>query len=597
MLNKFFKKSIASKLFFMNLLILVCIISSQVIFQLVYFESYYFNRKEKKLENTIDAFKTLLEEKADRQKIIAFIEEIKNKENIALSFNDFHSKKGIGIEPYMGNRQIIINDNKNLEEYKVILGDQFANINIKKNDYIQVTGIKDEYGYVFPQRIFINGVELQKYYEIIPGKNNNAAISLTPAYNINSSEQEIYVEGFAEELKKEDSSYAILSNADLYLTTEEKSNIINNKTYTGKVENNIRVDDILFSSEQFENGFIIAVTTLSAVNEVVGTMNSYYIIIFFIALILVVVISFVYSRVMTKPLVEMSRVAKSISECDFKHKYNVNSEDEIGVLGRSLNLISENLEKSLNEVCDTNLKLKEEMKSQKVQEEKRKELIANISHELKTPITIIQGSINGIKSGMYTADMYEDILEETSKMNDLVKEMLEISKLESANFKLNEGPFDLCSIFLKEQDKLKSMITDKKLNIKFEIEDEAIVFGDEKRINQVILNLLTNAIKYTPEGEDIYVAISSIQNGEQYKFSIKNYGVLLSLEEQEKIWESFYRTEKSRNKRFGGTGLGLSIVKRILELHHSDYGVRSKENNVEFYFTLKSIYYDDNLSS
>lgn len=594
MLNKFFKKSISSKLFFMNLLILAFIISSQIIFQLVFFEKYYFNSKEKKLEKNINAFKVLLEEKPDKQRIMDFIQEVKNKENIALSFNSLHSNERIGIEPYMGNRQIIINDNRKSEKYKIILGDQFANININKNDYIQVYGVKDEYGYIFPRKVSINGIDIQKYYEIIP-ENNKAALSLTPANDINSPVQEIYVEGFAEELKKEDNSYNILSNADLYLNTGEKINIINNKSYTEKVESNNIVDDILFSSYHFENGVIMAVTTLSEVNEVIGNMNSYYIMIFFIALILVVVISFVYSRFMTKPLVEMSRVAKSISECDFNHKYNVSSEDEIGVLGSSLNLISENLEKSLNEVRDTNLKLKEEMKSQKVQEEKRKELIANISHELKTPITIIQGSINGIKSGMYTADMYEDILEETSKMNDLVKEMLEISKLESANFKLNEGLFDLCSIFLKEQDKLKSMIMDKNLNIKFEIDDEAIVFGDEKRINQVILNLLTNAIKYTPEGEDIYVVISSIQNGEQYKFSIKNYGISLSVDEQDKIWESFYRTEKSRNKRFGGTGLGLSIVKRILELHHSDYGVKSEENNVEFYFTLKSIYYDDDL--
>lgn len=188
---------------------------------------------------------------------------------------------------------------------------------------------------------------------------------------------------------------------------------------------------------------------------------------------------------------------------------------------------------------------------------------------------------------MYNGDMYDDILDETNKMNDLVKEMLEVSKLESTTFKLKKEIFDLGSIFLKEKDKLKSMIKEKSLEINYNDFDEVIVFGDEKRINQVVTNLLTNAIKYTPEGEKINVSIDLIEEKNEYVFSIENFGVSLSKDELDKIWDAFYRKEKSRNKKFGGTGLGLSIVKRILQVHHSDFGVEGRENSVRFYFSIQ----------
>ncbi|WP_346933625.1 ATP-binding protein [Clostridium sp.] len=573
----------------MNLLILVSIVISQIIFQVIYFENYYLNKKENILEDNIKMFENFIKKESNKDEIIRFIQDVKNKENIALSFRDSYLSNGIGLEAYMGSRYAVVNDKKHGRKYNIILGEQFSNTDIKKNDHIQVVGIEGDYGYVFPQRIFINGVELEKFYEIIPSKISDSAIQLTPTYTANSLENEIYAAGIIEDVTKEDNSYSSLANADLYLSNEEKINIISNENYSSRVKNSISVDEILFSSKQVDGGYIVAVTPLAEVNEVIGTMNSYYFMVFLIVLILVIVISLIYSKLMTKPLVEMSNMAKRISECDFQYKYNVNSEDEIGVLGSSLNLISENLEKSLSELKDTNLKLKNEMEVQKVLEEKRKELISNISHELKTPITIIQGSINGIKSGMYTTEMYEDILDETSKMNDLVKEMLEMSKLESPNFKISKGPFDLWSMVLKEKDKLRSMIKHKEVQIEFNDndDDEMIVFADEKRINQVITNLLTNAIKYTPEGETIKVNISQSKDYDEYIFTIENFGVTLSDEEVEKIWDSFYRIEKSRNKSLGGTGLGLSIVRRILELHDSHYGVESEKNSVKFYFTLK----------
>lgn len=584
MLNKFFKKSISSKLFFMNLLILVCIVVLQLLFQAIYFEKYYLNQKKEFLEKKIERFKELLNEEYDPQNIMNFIQEIKKNDNVSIAFRNENLSGGIGMEPYMGERYIVLEDNITNKTYKVIIGSQFENIKFKKGDYIQCLGGKDDYGYVFVNRIFINNVEAKGLYEIVPS--DNSASSIIPAIVTTTMEEQYYIEGYVKDVVKKNDKYIAFSNIDLYLDNEVKSEIMKNNKYNTKVQNINSIDELLVSSEKVNGGYIITYVPLVEVNDVIGTMNNYYFIVFFVALILVIIISLVYSKVMTKPLVAMSKIAKKISECDFKYRYNVNTEDEIGVLGNSLNLISENLERSLRELKEANLKLKDDMDIQRVQEEKRKELIANISHELKTPITIIQGSIYGIKNGMYTPEMYEDILEETNKMNSLVKEMLEVSKLESPNFELSKCPFDLCSVVLKEYDKLKSIILEKKLNIVLEMEDEAVAFADEKRINQVVTNLFTNAIKYTPNGETIKIIIKPLDDENKYIFSIENFGVALDEGEIKKVWDSFYRKEKSRNKKFGGTGLGLAIVKRILELHNYEYGVISEKSSVRFYFII-----------
>ncbi|SDP62017.1 His Kinase A (phospho-acceptor) domain-containing protein [Clostridium gasigenes] len=590
-LNKLFKKSIFYKLFFMNLIILVCIVVSQLFFQTVYFEKYYLNEKAKDLKIEVNKFSTLLNYENDKVKIMDYIRTVNKESGITLAFRSKDYNENINMNDYMQSENIIVNDDISGNEYRIVLGDQFKNVKVKKGDRVETYGMSDDYGYVFLSKIFVNNVEIKPIYDIVPSELNVAAEILKPAYSLNSSNSNINVSGVVSNIKYESKSYFI--NIDLYLSLDENNYILNNKNYEAKLKSPSGDNEILLNSESRGNGSVVAFSNLSQVNDIMGTMNGFYFIIFFIILILVIIISIVYSKFMIRPLLDMSKVAKRISECDFNHNYEVDREDEIGTLGNSLNLISDNLQGALNELKSSNIKLKEDINIQSIQEEKRKELVANISHELKTPITIIQGVIGGIKNGIYTTEMYDDILEETGKMNDLVKEMLEISKLESPAFKLKKEPFDLCRVILKENDKLRSMINKKKLNFNIDINDEAIAVGDEKRINQVITNLFTNAIKYTPCGENINLKVEL--DGKKYKFTIENFGVTLEEEDLKNIWNSFYRGEKSRNKKYGGTGLGLFIVKIILELHGSNFGVESGSNSVIFFFDLEC--YENNLSN
>ncbi|MGL5352707.1 MAG: HAMP domain-containing sensor histidine kinase [Clostridium sp.] len=582
-LNKLFKKSIFYKFFFMNLIILICIVVSQLFFQALYFEKYYLNEKSKDLQTELNKFSSFLNKEDDKAQIMEYIKKVNSQSGINLSYRNKNYTENIIMNEYVQSENIVVTENISGEEYKIVLGEQFKKLKVRKGDEISVYGLTDGYGYLFPSKIYVNNVEIKPIYDIVPNEDDVLPDILTPAYGISSSSDEKLILGRVIDRQHNSESYLI--NIDLYLSQEDISNIFTNEKYETKLKSSIGETEILLSSKSFRDGKIVAFSNLSQVNDIMGTMNSFYFIIFFIVLIIVVIISIVYSKFMIKPLVDMSKVAKRISQCDFNNKYEVKSEDEIGMLGNSLNLISDNLECALNELKSSNVKLKEDINIQNIQEEKRKELVANISHELKTPITIIQGVTSGIKNGIYGIEMYDDILEESVKMDDLVKEMLEISKLESPAFKLSKEPFDLCRVILKENDKLKSIINEKNLHINIDIDDEAVVIGDEKRINQVVTNLFTNAIKYTPSGENINVKVEMYDD--KYKFSIENIGVTLEEEDLKNIWNSFYRTEKSRNKKYGGTGLGLFIVKIILELHRSNFGVKNGENSVIFFFDLE----------
>lgn len=578
----------------MNLLLLAFIASIQLIFQFFFFENYYIYQKEKQITEEVQKFSNFLNDQlkqgsVESRVIMDYIQNVNIETGIDLSFRSSNLYEGIYIQDYMTNSYIPITDSTNEVEYKVILGHFFPEVNVGANDKIDVIGVMDAYGYIVPSKLYINEVQVPGYYSSSEMLDDSSKTFLSPFKSDNTYNQVVSLEGYSSKGVVKDERLSANNNLYFYLSADVKNNILSNVSYTTTENNSVINGDMIVSSQYFNGSYIVAVSFLTSVNDVVGTMNGYYFIVFFIALLVVIIISLLYSRYMTKPLIQMSYVAKEISKSNFDIKYPVKTSDEIGILGTSLNSISDNLKKNLKDLKISNQRLKEEMDIQKLQEEKRKELIANISHELKTPITIVQGSIEGLQKGIYSEETYQDILEETARMNGLVIEMLEISKLESPTFKLNLETFELYGLVLKEMDKLKTLVQEKNLNISIKLDDslqdeELFVNGDENRIAQVLRNFMTNAIKYTPEGETVELSIQ--ETSDSYQFSIENFGVTLDQKDIDNIWDAFYRKEKSRNKKFGGTGLGLYIVKRILELHQSYYGVTSTENSVRFYFSL-----------
>ena len=285
-----------------------------------------------------------------------------------------------------------------------------------------------------------------------------------------------------------------------------------------------------------------------------------------------------------------------MSKLDFSKKYKeADEDDEINELGTSINLMSEKLEGTIKQLRNTNIELERDIEEKAKVDEMRKQFISDVSHELKTPIALIQGYAEGlvenINSDEESREYYaEVILDEANKMDILVKKLLELMKLENGNREFDNSCFDICELIDEVIKKSKVMLDDKKIeNIIFERKEPVMVYADRFYIEQVITNYCTNAIKNTKEinGEK-YIKIDVIRNEEKNVAKIKvfNTGENISEENLQRIWRRFYKVDESRNRDDGGTGIGLALVKAIMNNYNQKYGVQNKENGVEFYFEI-----------
>lgn len=337
------------------------------------------------------------------------------------------------------------------------------------------------------------------------------------------------------------------------------------------------------------SNIIIGYTSLQYVKEAVTVIGTFYKYFFMIAILLIIVLCFMYSRFITRPLRGINKVATKMSGLDFTEKCLVKSEDELGNLGSTMNFLGENLDEALTSLKEVNSKLQEDIERERKIESMRKEFIADVSHELKTPITLIKGYTEGIKDGIFIDEdldsSLEVILQEADKMGNLVKDMLELSSLESGKITLNKESFGVDELIRNVLKKLSHNIDSKEIKVETELYSCKAV-GEVFKLDQVVTNFLTNAIRHTPVGGKINIAMNKVSEGIRIEF--ENSGSHIEGEELNKIWDKFYKVDKSRNRKEGGTGLGLSIVKNIIELHGGTYGVLNTDIGVKFYFTLPS---------
>lgn len=383
------------------------------------------------------------------------------------------------------------------------------------------------------------------------------------------------------------------SNPEAFFKMQSKDETItyvfNDKFYN--IKNIVSVNPILVNNIPAK--VIFAVSSLQPVDEAANVMKEFYVYIYIAAVGLILVLSFIYSGMISKPLVDLNKTASKMARLDFTEKCQDDREDEIGNLAHTLNFLSKNLKSALTSLRASNEKLKQDIEKEKELEKMRKEFVASVSHELKTPISLIEGYAEGIKDGIVEGDEQEYyldvIIDESQKMGRLVSDMLELSRLESGNFKINIKEFALDNTIRETIKRLNGVRSqksqDKSVEIMTDIKCNLIVLGDEIRIEEVVTNFLTNAIRHTKDGGKIFVR--TIFKDDKVLVEIENEGNKIPQDEISKIWDRFYKIDKSRNRSLGGTGLGLAIVKNILELHKSEYGAKNTENGVMFYFTLK----------
>ena len=346
-----------------------------------------------------------------------------------------------------------------------------------------------------------------------------------------------------------------------------------------------------------DNGYLLYIRIpINSIQESVKISNNFLYLMAGVAILIAAVIVSYVSRKFTDPILELNAIAKKMANLDFSHKYRTtDADDEINNLGKSINLMSEKLEKTIKQLRNTNIELEKDIEEKSKLDEMRKSFISDVSHELKTPIALIQGYSEGllenVNSDEESRKFYaEVILDETNKMDKLVKQLLELMKLEYGKREFNDTKFNIVELEKEVVRKSKVMLGEKQAKVELNTPDEINVLADDFYIEQVVTNYMTNAIKHVEEvnGEKI-IRIENDVDVDKNKVRVKvfNTGKQIPEEHLNRIWKRFYKIDASRNRKDGGTGIGLAFVKAVMNNYGNSYGVVNKENGVEFYFDLE----------
>lgn len=303
-----------------------------------------------------------------------------------------------------------------------------------------------------------------------------------------------------------------------------------------------------------------------------------------VMLIFSVLCALFYSRYITRPIVKLSDISQRMAGLDFSWKYGENRSDEIGVLGRNLNELSEQLSAAMAELKGANAALQQDIERERELEGQRLAFFSAASHELKTPVTILKGQLTGMLEGI---DVYQDrdkylakALQVIGRMEGLVQEVLTVSRMENNGFELNTQPIDLTELVRQCLAFDDDLIQQKGLRVETDLPPKAPITGDSALLKKVLDNVLSNAIFYAPDGESLSVKIEL--GTHNTILSVENGGSYIPEEALPHVFEAFYRVDSSRNRRTGGSGLGLYIVRMILDRHGAAYQIENTGNGVRF---------------
>ncbi len=291
----------------------------------------------------------------------------------------------------------------------------------------------------------------------------------------------------------------------------------------------------------------------------------------------------------TEPILELTEISERMARLDFDAKYCGNSRTEIALLGNNINELSYTLETTISELKTANNELQKDIENKNEIDEMRKEFLSNVSHELKTPIALIQGYAEGLKEGINddaeSREFYCDvIMDEASKMNHIVKKLLTLNQMEFGNDMVSMERFDIVALIKNYIQSAEILTKQKGIQVRFEDLPPVYVWADEFKTEEVFGNYFSNAINHA-QGEKV-IDVRLIRMEQKVKVSVFNTGEPIPEECLEHLWEKFYKVDKARTREYGGSGVGLSIVKAIMESMNQGYGVINYDNGVAFWFEL-----------
>ncbi|WP_035767171.1 sensor histidine kinase [Butyrivibrio sp. NC2002] len=365
--------------------------------------------------------------------------------------------------------------------------------------------------------------------------------------------------------------------------------------YTIQIETDMRMNtEYLEIWGVIDSGYIVMVrSALAGIRESVGISNRFMTTVGLIAIIIGSVCILYLSNRVTRPILELTDILSEMKNLNFEAKYKSKNKNknEVDILGDNINELSETLETTIKELKSANIELKQDIARKEEIDEMRREFLSNVSHELKTPIALIQGYAEGLQEGISddpdSMDFYcEVIRDEASKMDTLVKKLLTLNQLEFGNDVVNMERFDITAT-IKNYVKSSEILTKEK-NATVQMADYGpiYVWADEFKTEEVLMNYFSNALNHI--GGDNIIEIKLEKLEDRVRVSVFNTGDPIPEDSIDHIWEKFYKVDKARTRAYGGSGVGLSIVKAIMESMHQEYGVRNYDNGVEFWFDLET---------
>ena len=402
-----------------------------------------------------------------------------------------------------------------------------------------------------------------------------------------------------------------MTNKAIY-SSQREGDMFLDRIQEGFIGNkNIKKKDILYKSDNytiilhntpqnssFIEGFgycsdnqtiVIMSTPVAGLKESVNISNKFLIYVAVIGFIITVIITFLITKMITSPILQLAEISNKMGKLDFTARYEGKRSDEIQTLGQNMNYMSDRLKKAISKLQEANEVLKEDIKRKEAIDEMRKDFIANVSHELKTPIALIQGYAEGLNEGLCEDEesrkyYTEVIMDESEKMNKMVKQLLTLSSLESGNSILHKENFNMTSLTEGVLSSISILIGEKNVEVDFDTSKDIFLYADEFKIEEVVTNYISNAIHHVNDNGTIKIDVS--EDERNVYFSVYNTGNQIPEKDLANVWEKFFKVDKAHSRSYGGSGIGLSIVKAIVEAHGGAVKVVNKSDGVEFSFRI-----------
>nr|WP_321153167.1 histidine kinase dimerization/phospho-acceptor domain-containing protein [uncultured Acetatifactor sp.] len=337
-------------------------------------------------------------------------------------------------------------------------------------------------------------------------------------------------------------------------------------------------------------------TPLESIRESVKIANRFLAYMGIVATVAGGIIIWFVSTKITKPILELNRISEKMVHLDFEARYEGSDGNEIGLLGENINKLSASLEHSISDLKTANNELLKDIKKKEEIDAMRREFLANVSHELKTPIALIQGYAEGLSEGVNddpeSRSFYcEVIMDEAAKMNNMVKKLMTLSQLESGNDTVTMERFDVTALIRNYIQSAGILTKQNEITVRMEDYGSVYVWGDVYKTEEVFMNYFSNAVNHCQimdirKGKIIVISLE--QREGNIRIGVFNTGKPIPEEAVPHLWEKFYKVDKARTREYGGSGVGLSIVKAIMESVNQKFGVENYSNGVLFWFELES---------